>query len=93
MEDLSRTGVRVIMLENNEPNFLLPMNVAFNKANITYSIDIVDVALNIRTNHGEPAVLIKNAGLAHYEMILDKPEAKIRQTFEDNTLSHFLTVK
>ncbi|KAJ5742097.1 hypothetical protein N7533_011506 [Penicillium manginii] len=54
---------------------------------------IVDVALNIRTNHGEPAVLIKNAGLAHYEMILDKPEAKIRQTFEDNTLSHFLTVK
>lgn len=70
------------MLENNEPNFLLPMNVASNKANITYSIDIADIAQNIRTNNGEPAVLIKNAGVAHYGMILDKPEAKIRQTFE-----------
>lgn len=93
MEDLARTGVRVIILDINEPTFQLPANVTFYKANITSSADIADVAKTIRANHDEPTVLINNAGVGHDGTILDEPEAKIRQTFEVNTLSHFLMVK
>ncbi|KAJ5761795.1 uncharacterized protein N7511_005177 [Penicillium nucicola] len=93
MEDLSATGVRVIILDINAPEFPLPANVAFYKANITSSADIAAVAAMIRKEHGEPTVLINNAGVGHDGTILEEPEAKIRQTFEVNTLSHFLMVK
>ncbi|KAJ5186065.1 Short-chain dehydrogenase/reductase SDR [Penicillium cf. griseofulvum] len=93
MEDLASTGVRVVILDINEPNFTLPANVTFYKANITSSADIANVARTIRDNHGEPTVLINNAGVGHDGTILDEPEEKIRQTFEVNTLSHFLMVK
>ncbi|CAP92741.1 hypothetical protein E8E15_003883 [Penicillium rubens] len=93
MEDLARTGVRVIILDINEPTFSLPANVTFYKANITSSADIAQVANTIRENHGDPTVLVNNAGIGHEGTILDEPEEKIRQTFEVNTLSHFLMVK
>ncbi|KAJ5549694.1 hypothetical protein N7535_002369 [Penicillium sp. DV-2018c] len=93
MEDLARAGLRVIILDINEPNFELPANVYFYKANITDSGDIADVAKAIRADHGEPTVLVNNAGVGHDGTILEEPEAKIRQTFEVNTLSHFLMVK
>ena len=47
----------------------------------------------IRSAHGDPTVLVNNAGVGNDGTILDEPEAKIRQTFEVNTLSHFLTVR
>jgi NADP-dependent 3-hydroxy acid dehydrogenase YdfG len=93
MEDLSRTGVRVVILDINKPDFKLPANVAFYQANITSSADIAAVAATIRKNHGEPTVLVNNAGVGHDGTILEEPESKIRQTFEVNTLSHFLMVK
>ncbi|CAG8144580.1 unnamed protein product [Penicillium olsonii] len=93
MEDLSKQGVRVIILDINEPNFTLPSNVSFYKANITNSADIAAVAKTIRENHGDPTVLINNAGVGHDGSILEEPESKIRQTFEVNTISHFLMVK
>ena len=87
MEDLARTGVRVVILDINEPNFTLPANVTFYKANVTSSADIAQVASKIRDSHGEPTVLINNAGVGYDGTILDEPEEKIRQTFEVNTLS------
>lgn len=93
MEDLARTGVRVIILDIVEPNFTLPSNVFFYKANITSSANIAEVAKTIRSDHGEPTVLVNNAGVGHDGTILEEPEAKIRQTFEVNTISHFLMVK
>ncbi|KAJ5851831.1 uncharacterized protein N7529_011216 [Penicillium soppii] len=93
MQDLSASGVRVIILDINEPNFTLPANVSFYKADITNSENIASVAKTIRANHGEPTVLVNNAGVGHDGTIIEEPEAKIRQTFEVNTLSHFLMVK
>jgi short-subunit dehydrogenase len=93
MEDLSASGVRVVILDINEPTFTLPSNVSFYKADITNSENIAAVAKSIRQNHGEPTVLVNNAGVGHDGTILDEPESKIRQTFEVNTLSHFLMVK
>ncbi|KAJ6130969.1 hypothetical protein N7523_001429 [Penicillium sp. IBT 18751x] len=93
MEDLAKTGVRVVILDINEPNFKLPANVSFYRADITSSANIAEVAQAIRSDHGDPTVLINNAGVGHDGTILEEPEAKIRQTFEVNTISHFLMVK
>jgi short-subunit dehydrogenase len=51
------------------------------------------VAAKIRKAHGDPTVLINNAGIGAEGTILDKAEATVRKTFEVNSLSHFLTVK
>ncbi|KKK12820.1 hypothetical protein ARAM_001172 [Aspergillus rambellii] len=91
--DLAQKGVRLVILDINEPNFPLPNGVAFYQADITSSASIAAVAQKIRATHREPTVLINNAGVGHDGTILDEPEAKIRQTFEVNTISHFLTVR
>ncbi|KAJ5638323.1 hypothetical protein N7490_008202 [Penicillium lividum] len=93
MEDLARTGVRVIIFDITEPNFKLPANVSFYKVNITNSESIAEVAKTIRSDHGEPTVLINNAGVGQDGLILAKSEATIRNTFEVNTISHFLMVR
>ncbi|KAB8079670.1 hypothetical protein BDV29DRAFT_196791 [Aspergillus leporis] len=93
MEDLAKTGARVVILDIQEPSFKLPPNVAFYKVDITSSENIRNVAEKIRAAHGEPTVLVNNAGVGHDGSILDEPEAKIRQTFEVNTISHFFMVR
>jgi short-subunit dehydrogenase len=93
MEDFSKIGVRVIILDITEPNFTLPANVSFYKADITSSANIAQVAKTIRAKHGDPTVLVNNAGVGYDGTILEEPESKIRQTFEVNTISHFLMVK
>lgn len=93
MEDLARTGVRVIILDINVPDFALPANVSFYRADITSSAHVAEVAKTVRSDHGDPTVLINNAGVGHDGTILEEPEAKIRQTFEVNTLSHWWTVR
>ncbi|KAJ5112911.1 hypothetical protein N7456_001445 [Penicillium angulare] len=93
MQDLSGKGVRVVILDIAEPNFKLPANVAFYRADITKSANIAEVAKLIRADHGEPTVLINNAGVGNDGTILEETEAKIRQSFEVNTISHFLMVR
>ncbi|KAL4971483.1 hypothetical protein BDW66DRAFT_165129 [Aspergillus desertorum] len=91
--DLSEAKVCVVILDIQEPTFTLPSGVAFYEADITSSASIAEVAEKIRAEHGDPTVLINNAGVGHDGTILEKPEAKIRRTFEVNTISHFLMVR
>lgn len=91
--DLAKTGTRVVILDIQEPTFSLPSGVTFYKADITSSASIAEVAEKIRATQGDPTILINNAGVGHDGTILEKPEAKIRQTFEVNTISHFLMVR
>lgn len=67
--------------------------MAFYRCDITNSSSIKTVAEQIRAQHGHPTVLVNNAGVGHEGTVLEEPEAKIRQTFEVNTLAHFLTVR
>jgi all-trans-retinol dehydrogenase (NAD+) len=51
------------------------------------------VAETIRKEHGEPTVLINNAGTGTNKTILDETEAELRRVFDVNTISHFLLAK
>lgn len=67
--------------------------MSFYICDITNSSSLKTVGDKIRQEHGEPTVLVNNAGVGHDGTILEEPEDKIRQTFEVNTVSHFMTVR
>lgn len=68
-------------------------NVAFYRADVTSSESIHAAAIKIRAEHGNPTVLINNAGVGSNSPMLEKSEAGIRQVFDVNTISHFLMVQ
>ncbi|KAJ5643006.1 uncharacterized protein N7484_005513 [Penicillium longicatenatum] len=92
-EDLSNQRLRVIVLDIQTPNYPLPRNVIFYKADITSSKELAEVACLIKTEHGDPTILINNAGIFEHGTILEKTEEKIRRTYEVNNLAHYLLIK
>jgi short-subunit dehydrogenase len=68
-------------------------NVLFFETDVTSSSKIKAVAEEIRKVHGDPTILINNAGIGAGATILDEAEEKIRRTFDVNTISHFILVK
>lgn len=52
-----------------------------------------EVGNQIRKEHGNPTILINNAGVGFGETVLDASEEHIRLTMEVNTLSHYWTAK
>jgi all-trans-retinol dehydrogenase (NAD+) len=103
---LAEKGVKVIIVDLHPPkhtlcmsraltaHFTLLMRIApnqfFYKLDITSSEEIKAVAQQIRAEHGDPTVLINNAGIADAKPILDLPEPRMRKVFEVNIVAHFL---
>ncbi|RAL15833.1 SDR family oxidoreductase [Aspergillus homomorphus CBS 101889] len=90
---LAVRGVRCIILDIQAPSYTLPKSAHFYKTDITSTDALHATAEQVRADHGNPTVLVNNAGVGHDGTILAEPESKIRQTFEVNTLAHFLTVR
>ncbi|KIN06817.1 hypothetical protein OIDMADRAFT_107737 [Oidiodendron maius Zn] len=53
----------------------------------------LEVANHIRKTHGEPTVLINNAGIGTNKTILDETESELRRVFDVNIIAHFTLVK
>ncbi|TVY82348.1 Dehydrogenase [Lachnellula suecica] len=92
-KDFAAKGVKVIALDLNPPKEPFPSNIYFYQADVTSSAQIAKAAAEIRKDHGEPTVLINNAGVGFARTILTEPEEMIRKTFEVNIIAHFLMVK
>lgn len=60
---------------------------------MTKSADVASVAATIRSAHGDPTVLVNNAGIGLGRTILDTTEDNIRRTFDVNVIAHFLLVR
>ncbi|KFZ08787.1 hypothetical protein V502_09147 [Pseudogymnoascus sp. VKM F-4520 (FW-2644)] len=82
----AENNIKVIILDVSAPT-------STTKIDITSSEKIRDVAEKIRKDHGDPTVLINNAGVGTNKTILDETEAEMRLVFEVNTVAHFLLVK
>ena len=74
-------------------NLYIASNVFFYQSDVTSSEEMKELGVKLRKDHGDPTVLINNAGIGVEGTILEKPEAAIRKTFEVNTLSHFVMVR
>ncbi|TVY82773.1 Dehydrogenase [Lachnellula suecica] len=90
----AKQDITVIVLDISPPSFLSNFPcVHFYQADITSSEKIHAVAETIRAEHGEPTVLINNAGIGTNKNILDETEAEMRRVFDVNIIAHFLLVK
>lgn len=92
-KEFAKRGVKVIILDLREPRDLIPANVHFYKCDITSTNEIAETATSIRKDHGDPTVLINNAGIATLKSIFGCTEKSIRDTFDVNTISHFWMVR
>lgn len=68
-------------------------NVHYYKCDITSPSTLATVASRIRSEVGNPTILINNAGVARGKSILDSTEKDIRFTFDVNTISHYFTTQ
>ncbi|RDW66382.1 putative estradiol 17-beta-dehydrogenase 11 [Coleophoma cylindrospora] len=92
--EFASKGVRVVILDLQPPKTPLPSTIAYYTCNVTKSSELASVASKIRATYGHPTILINNAGVTGDVLpILTADEKAIRNLFEVNTISHFLTVK
>jgi short-subunit dehydrogenase len=68
-------------------------NVFYYKCDVTNSTELHSLAETIRTTHGEPTVLINNAGIHIGKSIFEETEEEIRRIFSVNTMAHWFTAK
>jgi short-subunit dehydrogenase len=68
-------------------------NAHFYKVDITNTDEISRLAKEVRSAHGEPTVLVNNAGISVCRPIFNETEKQLRNIFNVNTISHFLLAK
>ncbi|GLA00608.1 hypothetical protein AnigIFM60653_009358 [Aspergillus niger] len=71
----------------------LAENIQYYELDITSSLDVQRVADQIRQQHGDPTILINNAGIGLAKLILDEDIGLTRKTFDVNIIAHFDLVK
>ncbi|KAG9247346.1 hypothetical protein BJ878DRAFT_195063 [Calycina marina] len=91
--EFAKEEVKVVVLDLFPPKEPLPSGVMFYKCDITSTSQVAEAAEQIRMNHGDPTVLVNNAGVAYCRTILDQTEVNIRRTFEVNTIAHYWMVR
>lgn len=74
-------------------NLSVAQNTYFYHTDITSSDSINTVAKQIREEHGNPTVLVNNAGIGNMTLLLNESEDCIRTTFDVNIIAHFLLIK
>ncbi|THV45832.1 hypothetical protein BGAL_0446g00070 [Botrytis galanthina] len=90
---LAEKDITVVVLDVIPMTFETTPNVHYYKCDITSPSTIATTATRIRSEVGNPTILINNAGVARGKSILDSTEKDIRFTFDVNTLSHYFTTK
>jgi all-trans-retinol dehydrogenase (NAD+) len=68
-------------------------NQHYYQVDITSSEEIKNIAGQLRSEHGDPTVLINNAGVGNARPIVELPEAALRKIFDVNIISHFILLR
>ncbi|KAK1633548.1 hypothetical protein BDP81DRAFT_326116 [Colletotrichum phormii] len=90
---LAKNCIKVISLDVVPPRTPLPSNAYFYEVDITSSKSIKEIAGQIRQDHGDPTVLVNNAGVMKIASMLDETEEQIRHVFDVNIIASFLLIK
>ncbi|WZH40789.1 uncharacterized protein QYS62_001727 [Fusarium acuminatum] len=86
-------GIKVLILDRNSPPSKLATNTYFYQVDLADAKAISSTADNIRAEHGNPTVLVNNAGFANTYSLLDVPETGIRRIFDVNIIAPILLTK
>ncbi|KAK6538227.1 hypothetical protein TWF694_011106 [Orbilia ellipsospora] len=94
-ELLALRGIKVITLSRTPLNETLSSyrNVHWYKCDITDSVNVAATAAQIRKKHGDPTVIVNNAGKYDKGYILDRDVKDVQKTMDVNFNSHFTIIK
>jgi all-trans-retinol dehydrogenase (NAD+) len=67
--------------------------IHYYKCDITDRQAVMDLAEQIRSEHGEASILVNNAGVAYRHTVLDASEKALRQLFDVNIVAHYWTLQ
>lgn len=68
-------------------------NVRFYECDITRPESVREVAERVRSDLGDPTILVNNAGIGKTFNIVDVPNGYLEKIFHINLISHWYTVK
>lgn len=94
-EGLASHDINVMALDLGDA---LPKEMQSNPKIHYYKCDVTDpeavnrIASLIQKSHGDPSILINNAGIAMSELILDCKPPQLRKIFDVNIISHYYTI-
>ncbi|KAK6359028.1 hypothetical protein TWF696_000199 [Orbilia brochopaga] len=88
---LAERGVTVIAMDVQppKPNLQSYKNIHFYNCDVTDYDRLSDVASEIRKAHGDPTVLVLNAGIVNAEPLLSIPLSRTQKLLNINLTSHF----
>ncbi|KAJ5986637.1 hypothetical protein N7451_011002, partial [Penicillium sp. IBT 35674x] len=86
-------GIKTLILDVTELREELRSNTFFYQVDLANPEAIYSVAAKLRSEHGNPTVLVNNAGIVFNKPILGLSESQIRSTFDVNIVAHFLLVQ
>jgi len=93
-KDLAAQGITVIGLDIADQ---LPWEagpkIHYYKCDITNQDAVHDIAARIKREHGNPSILINNAGVAFNHSIIEAKAASLRKIFDVNLISHYFTTQ
>lgn len=90
---LAASKVKVAVLDVQPLTYEAPPSAKYFQCDIASSSAIARVASEVRSEIGEPTVLMNIAGVANGKTILDATEAEHKWVFDVNSLSHYLLAK
>ncbi|VUC38070.1 unnamed protein product [Clonostachys rosea] len=90
---LVQKNVKVIILDLNAPQGALLPGTSFYRIDLSDPAAIASIADRVRKEHGDPTVLINNAGIGNAMPLLGLSEPKIRKVFEVNIIALILLVR
>lgn len=89
---LTKKGVKVIAIDVADK---MPPDVRNNRKIFYYKTDITDpeavkaLGEDVRAKHGNPSILINNAGIAYTHTILNAQPESLEKIFKVNVISHY----
>ncbi|CZT25480.1 related to a retinal short-chain dehydrogenase/reductase [Ramularia collo-cygni] len=94
-KDLANRGVRVMALDVRDelPADMKHPKIHYFKCDVTDRDAVAEVAKQIRQQHGDPSILINNAGISGEGPIVDQTKESLRKIFDINVISHYYTVQ
>ncbi|RDL41789.1 putative estradiol 17-beta-dehydrogenase 11 [Venustampulla echinocandica] len=92
-KEFAEKGLEVVNFDLGPAKESLPSNIHFYEVDVTSSAQISKAAAEVRKAHGEPTVVINNAGIGACRTILDEPEEMIQKTFAVNNVAHFWMIR
>lgn len=93
---LAAKGVNIVAVDIRDD---LPQEMKGQAKIHYYHCDITDreavmqLAETVRSAHGDPSILINNAGVAYEHSLLDASEKGLRNTYNVNIIAHYFTLQ